>query len=166
MKEIYLNYAQYNLWANRRLAGLFSALTEAEAGRHIEGSFPSVKNTVLHIWDAEAIWLKRLRSEKIDTFPSENFSGSFAGAVEGWLANSALFVEHVEGLSGADLQKEQSFKIFSGEEFTHRAFEMIHHCMNHSTFHRGQLITFARQLGLENLPPTDMIFYLREKQRA
>jgi len=41
---------------------------------------------------------------------------------------------------------------------------MVHHCMNHSTYHRGQLITLARQLGMkEGVPSTDLLYFSREK---
>jgi len=34
--------------------------------------------------------------------------------------------------------------------------------MNHSTYHRGQMITLARQLGLkEGVPSTDLLYYSR-----
>jgi len=35
--------------------------------------------------------------------------------------------------------------------------------MNHGTFHRGQLVTMGRSLGLTDPPKTDFIHYLREK---
>jgi uncharacterized damage-inducible protein DinB len=41
---------------------------------------------------------------------------------------------------------------------------MIWHCINHQSFHRGQLVTFARQLGITDIPSTDYIVYLREKK--
>jgi uncharacterized damage-inducible protein DinB len=166
MKEIYVDYARYNVWANQRMAELFSDLTEAEAEQHFESSFPSVRKTILHIWDAEVIWLKRLRGEKIEDFPSRNFSGDFKEVLAGWLANSKDFLHFVEGLSEAELEAEHSFQTISGGANSHRASEMIHHCMNHSTYHRGQLTTFARQLGRRKIPSTDMIFYQREKQGA
>jgi len=39
---------------------------------------------------------------------------------------------------------------------------MIMHCMNHSTYHRGQIITLLRELGATEIPGTDMIAYIRE----
>ncbi|MFN2424735.1 MAG: DinB family protein [Cryomorphaceae bacterium] len=34
--------------------------------------------------------------------------------------------------------------------------------MNHSTYHRGQLVTMGRQAGLSTPPQTDYIFYVRK----
>jgi uncharacterized damage-inducible protein DinB len=40
---------------------------------------------------------------------------------------------------------------------------MFFHIMNHSSFHRGQLVTMLRNAGFEGkMPRTDMIVYLRE----
>ncbi len=40
--------------------------------------------------------------------------------------------------------------------------EAVLHCMNHSTFHRGQLITIFRQLGFKKLFSTDLIAFSRD----
>lgn len=40
---------------------------------------------------------------------------------------------------------------------------MVQHCTNHSTYHRGQLITLARQLGIKKeVPSTDLLYFSRE----
>jgi uncharacterized damage-inducible protein DinB len=33
------------------------------------------------------------------------------------------------------------------------------HCMNHSTYHRGQIVTMGRNLGFTDAPMTDYNFY-------
>lgn len=164
MKEIYLKYCKYNLWANQRLTAIFKNLPEDKADQHIESSFPSAKKTILHIWDAELIWLKRLQGESVNSFPSKTFTGTAIDAIQGLLQTSTDFLGFVE------MQEEQYFnKAFTVQTitsgiYTQMAYEMIHHCMNHSTYHRGQLLMMARQLGLRDVPSTDMIFYLREKE--
>jgi len=40
---------------------------------------------------------------------------------------------------------------------------MLTHVFNHGTYHRGQLITMARQLGVEKLQQTDFIIWSRKK---
>jgi uncharacterized damage-inducible protein DinB len=49
----------------------------------------------------------------------------------------------------------------SGMKYHQLRSEMIHHCMNHSTYHRGQIITMGKQLNLSKAPSTDLIFYYR-----
>jgi uncharacterized damage-inducible protein DinB len=40
---------------------------------------------------------------------------------------------------------------------------MFRHFINHSSYHRGQIVTFLRQLGTPP-PSTDLILYYRKKQ--
>jgi len=74
-------YTDYNLWANRRMIAMLSPLSETQIAQDIISSFPSVKMTLLHIWDAEVIWLKRLQGESLDYWPSYNFEGKKADIV-------------------------------------------------------------------------------------
>jgi uncharacterized damage-inducible protein DinB len=39
-------------------------------------------------------------------------------------------------------------------------FEFLQHCINRSTYHRGQIITIARNAGITNPPITDYAIYL------
>jgi uncharacterized damage-inducible protein DinB len=45
-------------------------------------------------------------------------------------------------------------------EATRGRFDFIQHAMNHSTYHRGQLVTIGRNLGYIDAPMTDYNFYL------
>jgi uncharacterized damage-inducible protein DinB len=161
MKQIYVDYARYNLWANQRLVEVFSSKPEELTEKNIVSSFPSVKLTLLHIWDAELIWLKRLQGISLNQFPSKTFQGEIQQVYEGMLSNSQDFLYFVEKQEEAFFGQTLSFKTISYGEQSQKAGEMIHHCLNHSTFHRGQLVMMARQLGLNEIPPTDLIYFLR-----
>jgi uncharacterized damage-inducible protein DinB len=41
------------------------------------------------------------------------------------------------------------------------AWQLILHCLNHSTQHRGQLISQMRALGMEDIPANDLVVYQR-----
>jgi len=163
MKQLLTNYASYNLWANRRMAEMLSRLDDGAGDRPIVSSFPSVKQTVLHIWGAEWVWLQRLNGVSPRHFPSFGFEGGLQQAVDHWLETSGEFLGFVENTSEEFLLTTLDFTTLSSGPQSQRAFEMIHHCFNHSTYHRGQLVTMGRQLGLNEIPSTDFIFYLREK---
>jgi uncharacterized damage-inducible protein DinB len=40
---------------------------------------------------------------------------------------------------------------------------MLLHLFNHNTYHRGQLVTMLRQLGMDKIPATDFIVWSRKK---
>ncbi|MEI9934102.1 MAG: DinB family protein [Ferruginibacter sp.] len=54
-----------------------------------------------------------------------------------------------------------SYKTFKGDPFTQPLYEVVFHVFNHSTYHRGQLVTILRQLGVEKIPSTDLIVFYR-----
>lgn len=166
MKEIYTRYTQYNLWANRRLAEVFAAATENDFNATIISSFPSVRTTFLHIWDAEFCWLSRLQGVSPVAFPSNSFVGDTKAVLATVLRNSEDFAAFVAAQPADFFEKHIEFITLSYGPSSQQAFEMIHHCMNHSTFHRGQLITMGRQLGMQGFPPTDFVYYLKELKSA
>ncbi len=165
LKSIWIDFSRYNHWANQRLAALFESLDEARARQPIVSSFPSVHATVLHIWDAEKIWLERLNGRSPRAFPSASFQGSFAEALEGWVKQSADLAGFIAGQPDAFFEREIEFHNLAGIPGRLAAWQMIQHCFNHSTYHRGQLVTMARQCRLERIPATDFVEYLRQKAK-
>ena len=161
-RHVWSTFSAYNTWANQKLAELFSSLDEAAANKTIVSSFPSVKLTFLHIWDAELIWLKRLQGLNPEDFPSASFEGSFDDVLREMLNNSRDFQAFVAVQDETYFEKMIAFKNLAGKQFSQPAYEMIQHCLNHSTYHRGQLVTMARQLGLKDIPATDFVYFKRQ----
>ncbi len=159
--KILLKYAQYNYWANDILFSLAEKeLDEEMLDREIVSSFPSMKKTIYHIWDAEFIWLKRLKGQSLSDWPGKSFKGTYSEAVKNILLNNLEFVEYVNEAAD-DLLKLFSYKNIEGKIFSNPVWESIHHCMNHSTYHRGQVVTMLRQLEVTVIPSTDFITYCR-----
>jgi uncharacterized damage-inducible protein DinB len=163
MKKQLVDYARYNLWVNTRLIALFQNSDDSLISKEIISSFPSIRTTLIHLWDVEVLWLMRLKGVSPKDFPSKNFSGSNAEVYANLLAISKEFLDFVEKQPAKFFNQPISFNILSATgEFTHKPADMVHHCMNHQTFHRGQLITMARQVGITAFPRTDFIMYKRE----
>ena len=151
----------FNLWANTELVNWLKTKPLELMERETPSSFPTISDTLIHIWGAEAIWLERL--QKVPTLPflSFRFKGTVADVFEGILKNSAAFETYVNGLTEAELHEICPFKLLNGTEDSQMRLHMIQHCMNHSTYHRGQIVTMARNFGLTDPPGTDFIKYLR-----
>jgi len=157
LKKMLQRYSAYNHWADQQLADWLSSASEEDLNREIESSFASLKTTVLHIWNAEYLWLQIVKDESTDNSPARNFDGDKKDLLNGWLQASKKFSEHVQTMSLEDLRTKRPRS--NGKGHTLLA-DMIHHCMNHSTYHRGQLITMGRQAGLSDPPRTDFIYYI------
>lgn len=164
MKAIYTDITQYNTWANHRLAKIIKTFSKEQFEQQIDSSFPSIRATMLHIWDAEVIWHQRMKGLSLTAFPSTQFDGTQEEAVSGWLFHSAEFEAFIAKQPPSFFEQPIDFFDTKGTAYQRKAWEIIHHCMNHSTYHRGQLVTFFRQVGLAKIPSTDYIFYLRSKQ--
>ena len=54
------------------------------------------------------------------------------------------------------------YKTLDGRPFTSVFWEMLHHVVNHGTYHRGQVQTMLRQLGAAPARSVDLITYYRE----
>ena len=163
MKALIQQYLEYNLWANQELAGFFLKQDQETFFAPIANSFPTIKATFLHIYGAELIWLGRLKGET-PQFPE--MEDDRALVLNRFLAKSKAFLDFVSEWSDEDFAQTFSFTTTEGNNLESRKVDAIFHCMNHSTYHRGQLVTLSKQLGLDGAPSTDLIWYLRKKEKG
>ena len=163
MKEVFVQYATYNLWANERLLSLIENLPEAQQKTELQSSFPSLFKTVLHLLDAESIWWQRIKLRERIERPSDNFSGDFSELSKRLLQQNKQWQDWVNGLNEHGFQHEFIYFNLQGERFKQPVHQTLLHLFNHGTYHRGQLVTMLRQLGVEKLPSTDFIAWSRKK---
>ena len=135
MKKHLTEYVRYNLWANRKTVTTLSQYAEEVITQKLVSSFPSIQLTLYHIWDAETIWLKRLRGKSLSDFPSKTFTGSLQEGYKKTMANSRVFLDFVENQPGEYFDSTCRFRSFDGTDYEISVREIIHHCMNHSTYH-------------------------------
>lgn len=154
------NYASYNLWANTQLVHWLQTKPVERMEQEVPSSFPSLRLTLLHIWQIQGWWLGNLQKVPSDFVYGQPFYGAMEDIFNGIIEQSEAFVAFVESLPDSSLQENYAFSIPTVGEFALSGFEIIQHCMNHSTYHRGQLITIARNLGFTDAPMTDYMFYL------
>lgn len=153
-------YVAYNLWANQTIVAYVSRCSDTQFEQDNGSSFPSLRKTILHICDAEVLWMNRLEGVSLSQFPSANFNGSNAEMLSMLVAASTDFLTKVCALTAKTLETKLTYTTISYGQTSQTQYNMVHHCMNHSTFHRGQIITFLRQLGFTDLPHLDFMLYL------
>ena len=163
MKEILLQYAGYHLWANQLLFHCIADLPGEKQNQFVASSFDSLLKTLLHMWDAEHIWWQRLKLQERIVRPSEEFNGSFGEAAGQLLHQNRQWQEWIAGAQEHMLQHVFSYQNTKREQFKQPVFQMLLQVFNHGTYHRGQLVTMLRQLGVEKIPGTDFILWSRRK---
>ena len=164
MKDLLLKYAQYNVWANNLMIDVLLGLEEEQIDREVVSSFPSIRKTVYHTWSAESIWWQRLTLVEHPSWNEATFEGSFKDACENWKEASAQLVLFVEKLYD-DRALNHVFQYYDLKKNSHKSPVnlTLMHVFNHSTSHRGQLITLLRQAGVKKIPQTDFIAFVRLK---
>ncbi len=165
MYDILLEYGQYNQWSNEKLITYLKNYTDDLLSKEVISSFPSIKKTIFHIWDAQVIWHHRLNGNSLDHFPGKISNKNLQAAYQGLSESSGGLVSWMENkLKNQDITEHTTtYSTTSGKEFTQLTNKILLHIFNHSTYHRGQIVTMARQLGFRDIPATDFIFYTRAK---
>ena len=163
MKELLKQFAAYNIWANQKLLDLILLLPEEKQVAEIPSSFNSLYKTVLHMWDAESAWWQRMKMQERLIIPSDNFKGSMADVVNGLMQQNKQWEEWVSNASDLSLEHVFQYQNSKREHFKQPVYQMLLHVFNHGTYHRGQLVNMLRQLGVEKIPPTDLVVWSRKK---
>jgi uncharacterized damage-inducible protein DinB len=164
MKEMLQQYVAYTIWANEKMYGTIGKLSDEQVHQPVNSSFKSIYHTLLHSWDAESAWWQRMKLVEHIVVPSTHFTGTVAELHGKMMQQSGLWKEWVDNATEAALQHEFIYQNTKKEQFKQPVWQMLLHIVNHGTYHRGQLVTLLRQLGVEQIPQTDFIVFTRSKK--
>jgi uncharacterized damage-inducible protein DinB len=164
MKSLLIQYASFNNWANKKILDTISQLNDTQLRQEILSSFPGIFNTLLHLLDAESIWWQRLKLAERLEIPSLNFSGDFEELQKKILQQSGQWKEWVTNATDNQLSHVFAYQNNRREQYKQPVNEVLIHLFNHGSYHRGQLVTMLRQLGVEKIPSTDFIEWSRSKK--
>lgn len=151
----------YNAWANRRLLAALRLCRPHDLVRNLGTSHGSIEETLLHIVWSEWLWLRRWQGESpkrvltLDEFRGLDAVEAFWNGVE---SERAAFVGR---LTNERLATRSSYENLQGEKWEYSLAHMMQHVVNHSSYHRGQLVTLLRQIG-HHPPATDFLVFLDE----
>lgn len=151
----------YSIWAAERLKETLDTVDESILFAEVKSSFPSIAKTLLHAWDAEVIWLKRLQGVSLDSWPSQNFKGGKKELLEGIVQSARDLSAFVESKGVDYVSTTVQYKNLKGDSFENQVEDLLFHVVNHGTYHRGQVTTLLHQLGVTKIQSMDIIFYLR-----
>jgi len=148
----------YNRWANSRTLEPVSKLTVEEFSRTLGGSFPSVRETLAHIYAAEWIWLERWHGRSPRGLPTGQEVPTIEVLREKWGPVESACREFVDGVAEPRLAEVIRYVNVKGETWEYPLSEMMVHVVNHSSYHRGQAANMLRQLGKAPLSTDYLVF--------
>lgn len=155
MKQLLEHYTDYDLWANTRFVERLERELDAVLDGPVPNSFPSLRSTLLHIRDAEHAWWCRLTGSPV-RWPAEEDR-----TLASLLPHTKRLHMLVHAMDPGALYTVHDYKDLRDNTHRQPAWQMILHCLNHSTQHRGQLITMMRALELAEIPANDLVVFQR-----
>lgn len=160
LKELLLQLAAYNVWANHRITDLINGLDIQLQNTNIESSFGNLRGTIQHMANAESIWWQRMKLVELPyAFDDQDMSLELMN--KKLLEFSNQWKEWIEKSASNALEHEFLYHNTKKEQFKQPVYQMLLHLFNHQTYHRGQLVIMLKQLGVEKIPPTDFIVWSR-----
>jgi uncharacterized damage-inducible protein DinB len=138
------------------------ALTPEQFLKDLGNSFPSVRDTLVHILGAEEAWLTRWHGTSPKALRDPAPLTTLAAVRECWAGVERRLRAFVDGLTQEDLSRMHTYTNLAGKSLTLPLWQQMQHMANHSSYHRGQVTTMLRQLGAAPVA-TDLIVFYAEK---
>jgi len=161
MNESLFNLTKYNVWANNKFIDTLLVQDKSILESPTKSSFPTILETCKHIWLGELGWLSRMRNLGWRTDAVQNFTGFQSELFEAWQSTSREYIHFVES---EDLETPINF-LHDEVEYSIKRSDIILTIINHGNYHRGQIVTMLHRLGVNQIPKTDYIEWVREQAR-
>jgi uncharacterized damage-inducible protein DinB len=154
----------YHYWANNRLLDAVERLTPEQFTRRIESSFPSVRDTLVHLCGADWIWVSRWEGQTPTAMPDASGFADLASVRSAWRDQERRIRAVLETLGEDGVRRTLQYRAMDGRPFEQPFDQMLQHVVNHGSYHRGQVTTMLRQLGVA--PPKSMDLAAFHRERA
>ena len=153
----------YHYWARDRLLAALEPLTTDQFNRDLGSSFKSIRETVVHTYAAEWAWYSRWQGQSPTALMTSDAFPDVAALRQAWTEQEQKTRAFLEDVGDQGLTRVFEYKLLSGQPGATPLWQMLQHVVNHASYHRGQVTTMLRQLGVEPPKSMDMIAFYRAK---
>jgi uncharacterized damage-inducible protein DinB len=156
----------FHYWARDRALDAAAALTPEQYTRDMGSSFRSVRDTLAHLYSAEWAWYERWHGTSptamlpFDRFPDVQTLRA------AWNVHEGKMRSFLESLGDAGIKRTVRYRTLKGDEASSVVWQMVQHVVNHGSYHRGQLTTMFRQMGVPPAQSMDLIAFYRERAQT
>jgi uncharacterized damage-inducible protein DinB len=153
----------FHYWARDRMLDALEPLTPEQFTRDLGNSFQSIRDTAAHTYAAEWIWHARWMGTSPSALVSADLFPDVATLRRTWSELESKVRSLVDDLGEAGVNRVFEYRLLSGAPGASPFWQMLQHVVNHASYHRGQVTTMLRQLGMQPVKSTDMITFYRER---
>jgi uncharacterized damage-inducible protein DinB len=159
LKPYFTDLAAYNSWADQKAMNWLSQITDEQWEQVNISSFCSIRQTVVHIASAEKIWIDFWTGAADPIYLSATFAGTKTELLGIWKAASNELETYIKSHPEDEFGKSVNFIYPNGNMGQMPYYQTFAHIVNHSTYHRGQLVTLLRQAGYDQFSSVDLATY-------
>ena len=152
----------YNRWAEARMLDACRLVPPERYGEELAPGWASLRSSVAHIVGATNLWARRFLGQPADAFVPESelatpddaarLSATALGALDRLLAER----------TPEQLAAPFTYRNLRGQVATVPLWLVLRHVVNHASYHRGQVASKLKRLGVEP-PVTDLVYYAIEQ---
>jgi len=156
----------YHYWARDRLFAVVAALPHEQLTKNLGNSFPSIFDTVVHLYGADWIWRSRWDGASPQALPGSNTFRNLGSVRTAWEEEEGRIRAIVDRLGSDGVNRPIEYLGWDGRLQAQPFWQMLQHLVNHGSYHRGQVTTMLRQLNVPPPKSMDLIAFYRERANA
>ena len=152
----------YMLWAERQMLKSVRLVRSEDLTRDAGVSFRSILGTMAHILGAQKLWLSRFLGHPENFVLGPDDFPDLLSWISAWEESASRVEAFLAGLTDEQLAKPLSWTSLEGVPHTLPLWQPVLQLVNHSTYHRGQVVSLLRQMGYPT-ESTDLIQFFAER---
>jgi uncharacterized damage-inducible protein DinB len=156
LQNLTTRFLGYNLWANERLTSFLATIDRGILYEKTGSSFGTIDRTLQHIQAAQIYWHAIIVKEQINKFDPPVRENAVEEVIDDLVTTSKQLINDLSIFS-----EQQLMDRIQASDSKQSRYEYVLHVVNHSSYHRGQVVTMCRALGITTeIPVTDYDAYL------
>ncbi len=160
MNDDLVSLFAYNRWADRRVLDACRNLTAAQYAADPVPGWTSVRSSLVHIAVVIDGWVRGLTGEIVESVPTEDEMPTVDDVARLLDRAHQTFDGLMPSLTPERLAAPTTLR--KGTRSVRLPpWVVLRHVVNHSTYHRGQVASKLKRLGVEP-PATDLVFWAFE----
>jgi len=152
----------YDEWATRRTLEAVSTVPDAAYLEDLKSSHGGIHGTLVHTYGAAVVWFSRWNGASPARLTPPGEVAGLDALKDRWRAYWSDLHAYLGALTDEMLDRPLAYSDLKGNRQSEPLYQQMQHCINHATYHRGQVVTLLRQVGAAPLS-TDLVAFYRTR---